>query len=326
MSGKQPNFKKVIDHLLTRIPIFAPEQTVKQALEEIRSHNNWETLNYVYVTDANKNLLGVISIKELLHAKDTSLLKNIMKSHPVGVSASANQERAAVAAIEHNIKAVPVLRAGTRELLGVVGPDQILNILHREHVEDMLRFSGITKEHPTVDIYKVSFSKLFKMRMPWLLIGLVGGMIATALVSYFEVTLRKEIALSFFIPVLVYISNAIAIQSQTLLIRLLASQKTKNISFIKKELFVSLLLALASSIILCSYAFFWLGSLKLALTVGLAVLVSTVAAVLIATSIPLVLFSLKKDPALGSGPMATAIQDISTLLIYFIIATAVFFN
>lgn len=325
MPESQENFKKVVDHLLTKIPILEPNKTVRQALEEIRSHGNWETLNYVYVVDSNNNLIGVVSIKELLHAKDSILLKDIMKERPVGVSASANQERAAIVAIEHNIKSVPVFKTGTRELLGIIGPDKILNILHREHVEDMLHFSGIIKQHQTVDIFKTSFLKLFKVRVPWLLVGLIGGMIATALVSQFENTLRKEIAISFFIPVLVYISNAIAIQSQTLLIRLLSSQKTKKTAFIKKELAVSILLALASSAILCSYAFIWLGSIKIALTIGLSVLISTVAAVMIATSIPLILFSLKKDPALGSGPMATAIQDISTLLIYFVIATIIIF-
>lgn len=325
MTSNGNNSLKVIDHLLTKVPVFSSENTVKECLDKIRRVNSWETVNYAYVLDDKKNLVGVISIKELLVAKDSDKLQAVMRHHPVGVEASVNQERAAVVAIKNNIKAVPVFKKGTREFLGVVGTDKILDILHHEHVEDMLRFSGIVKEHPTVDIFKVGFVKLFKMRILWLLIGLAGGVVATALVGQFEHVLKEELALSFFIPVVVYISNAVAIQSQILLIRLLSSQKTKNGVFLKRELIVSFLLAFTAALILYVYAYLWLGSVTIALAVGLAVLGSTLAAVLIAIAIPLLLYSMKKDPALGSGPMATAFQDVSTLLIYFLIASIIIF-
>lgn len=323
MNSNENNSERVIDHLLTKVPVFSSEDLVKNCLEKIRKVNDWDSVNYVYVLDDKKNLIGVVSIKELLLARDLDKLQQIMRHHPVGVESLANQERAAVVAIKNNIKAVPIFKKGTREFLGVVGTDQILDILHHEHVEDMLRFSGIVKEHPTVDIFKVGFFKLFKMRILWLLIGLVGGVIATALVGQFEHVLKKELALSFFIPVVVYISNAVAIQSQILLIRLLSSQKTKNGVFLKRELIVSFLLSLTAALILYVYAYLWLGSIKIAVAVGLAVLGSTLAAVLIAVAIPLFLYSIKKDPALGSGPMATAFQDVSTLLIYFLIASLI---
>lgn len=324
MKNKKLAPRKVIDHLLTKVPVFGPEVVVSLVIKEIRSYQKWETINYVYVVNSDRDLIGVISIKELLRAKNTSEIGRVMVRNPVSVSASANQERAAVLAINQNIKAVPVVKAGTREFLGVVGTDDILGILHRKHVTDLLRFSGITEQHPTVDILKINSFELYRVRIPWLLIGLVGGILATVLVGQFEDTLRKEIALSFFIPVLVYISNAIAVQTQILLIRKLATQDIKG-GYIKKELLVSLLLSSTSALILSVYTFFWLGSLAIALTIALSVLASTIVAVIIATAIPLSLYALKKDPALGSGPMATAIQDLTTLLIYFLIAAVIIF-
>lgn len=325
MENKKIKSDEVIDHLLTKVPKVSVDDKVSQVFDLLRNNSRWDTVNYIYVLDQLNKLVGVASIKELLRAKDSKLIKDIMVKNPVGVSASVHQERAAVIAIEKNIKAVPIFRTGTREFLGVVGTDDILGLLHQDHVEDLLRFSGIAKHHPTVDIFKAKPAALFKLRIPWLLIGLVGGMLASALVSKFEPTLSKEIALTFFIPVVVYISNAISIQTQALLIRLLASRQVKSWNFLKKEIFVSFFLALTASLVISIYAGMWLGSATVALIVGLAILTSTLVAVTISVAIPLALYKAKKDPALGSGPFSTAVQDISTLVIYLMIATLILF-
>jgi len=320
---KQSSKNCVIDHLLTQVPTVAKEDKVSRVLEMIRRKKDWDSINYIYVLNKAEELIGVVSIKELLRAKDRTLIKEIMARKPTGVSASAKQERAAVEAINYNIKAVPIFNVGSREFLGVVGTDKILNILHREHVEDLLRFSGISKKHPTVDTSKSHPFRLVRLRLPWLLLGLVGGMIGAFLVSRFGSILEKELALAFFMPVVVYIGNAVSTQTQALLIRLLSSRRVKAKTFLKKELIVSLLLALIAAIVISTFAGFWLQSIKVTFIIGLAIIVSTLAAVTIGITIPSVLYAAKKDPALGSGPFATAIQDVSTLLIYFLIASLV---
>ena len=292
-----------------------------KTIELIRDKKHWDTINYIYVLDQSRNLIGVLSVKELMRNQNETLIKNIMKPDPAGIIVSPHHERAPIVAIQHNIKAVPVFKIGTREFIGVIGTDKILEILHRKHVENFLLFSGITKEHPTVDIFKARISRLVKLRLPWLIIGLIGGMIGATLVSWFEPTLEKEIATAFFIPVIVYISNAVSTQTQALLIRLLSSQKVKSLAFLNKEIVVSLALAMISALMIASFSFIWLQSVKVALAVGIAIVLSTLAAVLIAITIPSILYATKKDPALGSGPFATAIQDVVTLLIYLLIAT-----
>ena len=323
MDKEGQDSKKVIDYLLTKVPVASAEDKVGDVIALVRRKKNWDTVNYVYVLDEAKRLIGVVSIKELIRAKDSVSLRKIMKRNPVGVSASTQQEQAAVLAIKQNIKAVPIFKTHSREFLGVVGTDKILNILHREHVEDLLRFSGILKKHPTIDTFKVNTFRLVRLRLPWLLLGLLGGMIAAFLVSQFELILKKELALAFFIPVVVYIGNAVSTQTQALLIRLLSAQQVKYLSFLKKELMVSCLLAIIAAVIIASFIGIWLQSIAMVLTVGLAILTSTLVAVTIGLSIPSVLYAAKKDPALGSGPFAAAIQDIATLLIYFLIASLI---
>lgn len=325
MANSSQNSKQVIDYLLTKVPQVSKDQSVGEVLLLIRKRKNWETINYIYVLDKTKKLIGVVAIKELLRCDDKTLIKSIMKKDPAGVSASSPQEKAAMTAIHYNIKAVPIFKTGSREFLGTVGTDKILEILHQEHVEDFLKFSGITKLHKTVDILKANHWRLFRARLPWLLIGLIGGIAGVFILGQFENILKKEIALSFFIPVIIYISNAIAIQSQVLLIRRLASKTVNPQKFLTRELHVSVWLGIVSALIIAGFAGFWLGDPWIALTVGLAIFASTIVAVIIAITIPLVLFAAKKDPALGSGPFATSIQDISTILIYFLIASIIIF-
>lgn len=313
----------VIDYLLTNVPTIGPEATVAQAVNLIRQKARWDTINYVYVLDPSKNLIGVVSIKELLRNKDSALIKNIMNRDASGISASTKAARAPIFAIEKNIKSVPVLKTGTKEFLGVIGADKILEILHQENIEQSLRFSGIVHEHPTLNIFKASTWQLTKARLPWLFIGLLGGMIGAFLVGRFEAILAKEIALAFFIPVVVYISNAVSTQTQALLLRLLATQKVRPILFFQKELAVSAGLALFSALVISVFSWLWLQSLAIAATVGLAIIMGTLISVVIAVTIPSILYSAKKDPALGTGPFATALQDIISLLVYLLVASTI---
>ena len=324
-NNKQNSEITVMDYILTKVPTILPDQTIRQALSLVRSKNNWNTINYIYVLDTGGHLVGVVSIKELLRAKDTTVIKKIMTKDPIGVTDSASQQRASAQAIKCNIKAIPILKTGTKIFLGVIGTDKILHTLHKERVEEFLRFSGIAKQHPIVDISKAKTLKLVKLRLPWLLIGLIGGMLGAFLISRFELTLKKEIATAFFIPVVVYISNAVSTQTQALLIRLLSSQKVKGLLFLKKEINVSFILAVVSALTISAFSWFWLGAPLIAMAVFLAIILSTLSAVLIAIAIPSILYTFKKDPALGSGPFATAIQDVLSILIYLLVTTWIIF-
>ena len=322
MANKIKNSKRAIDHLLTNVPIVTADQQIGKVVELIRGKKDWDTVNYIYVTDEHKNLVGVVSIKELLRAKNTLPIKQIMFKNPIGISASADQYRAAIVAIQNNIKMMPVFKTGTREFLGVVGSDTILQILHKKHTEEFLRFSGIVKDRLAADILKANAFLLVKMRLPWLFLGLAGGVIAAKVVGFFETALQEHLILAMFIPVIVYMSDAVGTQTETLLIRGVAVDNKMSLTkYFFREIAVGIMLAAVCAVGLGLVTYWWWQTTLFALILGTSMFLTIIAAVLIGVLIPIFLFKIHNDPAVGSGPFATVITDITSLIIYFSIAT-----
>lgn len=162
-------------------------------------------------------------------------------------------------------------------------------------------------------------SRLFRLRIPWLIIGLIGGTLISFGMSSFEKVLTDNIGLAFFLPMIVYISDAVGTQTETIFVRTLAREKFNFYKYLLKEVFIGALLGLTLGIPMGIIASLWLGH-KIGLTVGLALFINITVAPLIAILIPEVLFKERNDPALGAGPITTVIQDAISLLIYFIVA------
>lgn len=175
------------------------------------------------------------------------------------------------------------------------------------------------------DDAKESFLSLIQARLPYLLVGLIGGIIATIIVSKFEHILAKNIALAFFLPVIVYASDAIGTQTQTVYIRNLAKFKDNFFKYLTKEFFVGITLGSFLGLLLGSFAWIWLGSKEVALTVGTAMVINGMIAPIVALVVTEVLFKKHEDPALGGGPFTTVIQDLLSLSIYLLVATLIIF-
>ncbi len=179
------------------------------------------------------------------------------------------------------------------------------------------------KEIIFVDDARQRLGILIRLRLPWLIIGLFGGVLASFLVSNFEKTLSKNISLAFFVPIIVYMSDAVGTQTETVYVRSLSRHKGRFLQYLFKEALTGLLLGIFFGLLMSLFAYLWLGSLTVAATVGLAMLGNLIIAPVIALVIPEILFKERADPALGAGPFGTIIQDIISLLIYFLIATTI---
>jgi len=307
------------DQMITKIPKVSENSTVKDVLE-ILAKGSWDSISLVYVLDEKDSLVGYVSIKKLIAAQEEKIMKEILEKIPVVVDVSDDQEKVVYLAIEHDLKAVPVV-AKNKNLLGIVPADHIIDILHKEHLEDFLRFSGIrSKGEELFEIVGQRIIGLVGLRLPWLLVGLAGGVIATSVVSFFEFSLKKEIALAFFIPVVAYMGDAIGTQTETIFIRSLSLVRLNLAKYVLKEFFTGLIIGFVCGVLAFFFTLFWLSSIKIAMIVGLSLLVSMAVASVLAIIIPLFLYKLGKDPAIGSGPFTTALQDIVSLLIYFSIA------
>jgi magnesium transporter len=269
-------------------------------------------------------LMGVLSIKELLNAQVSAALKDVCKSNPVTVGPHTYQERAAIMAIHHGIKAIPVVARGGK-LQGVFGTDAILNILQHAGIDDAIRFQGIHVEHRgLLDVLHGRFSVLFRRRLPWLLVGLGGGFLSAVISRGYEGFLREVIELSFFTPAVVYMGAAVGNQTQALFLRAITIGEVRISRFLARECVVDALLGVvigAITFVAASLAFPHevvplIVAVAMAITISLSGLVSVLTVSLLARRE-------KDDPALGAGPFATSIQDMVSLSLYLAVASLI---
>lgn len=173
------------------------------------------------------------------------------------------------------------------------------------------------------DTVKEPVEHLIQDRLPWLFLGLIGGIITTLIISKYEALLAADIRLAFFIPIIVYLSDAVGTQTETIYIRILGKKKVNFGHYIWKETLVGLGLGIVFGLLLGTFAALWLQSVTLGLVIGLTLLINQSLAPALAVIIPNLLRRSHSDPALGAGPVATIIQDLLSVLIYFLIASLI---
>lgn len=284
--------------------------------------NEFDTIDYVYVVGDNSVLKGVISIRELHASEKEASVEETMKKELVVAHPLTHQERIVYLALSNRIKAIPVVDKEKR-LLGIVPYDIILHIFNEEVREDVFKFGGIFhkvgKEYTTI---KSSASTMIKLRLPWIIIGVLGGTITASIISSFEHVLNTLLALAAFAPVLAYLSDAVGTQSETLTVRSIALDPKLSLkSYFVRELAVALSLALACGLLLSTIALVGWQNSTLGLIVGLSMFLSIISAVIISTGFPFLFKKANLDPAIASGPFATMISDVATVTIYFTLAS-----
>lgn len=296
-----------------------PETPIVDVHKWLRKHaENLGTLNYVYITDGQNRLEGVLSLKTLFTADSTTLVSEVMESDVISVGEDDDQESVAKLALEHQLKAVPVVDK-KRHLLGVIPSHHILNVLQQEQEEDALRAAGLPVEalgeeqqRPLIQAWH---------RLPWLLLGMLGGILAAVMIGFFEDALAEEVLLAAFIPIVVYLADAAGVQVQTIYIRLLARKNDiKTIRYLYREVLTSLIIAAVLSASTLAIVSLWFDAGDLALIVALAVAATVVFASMIAVVLPWMFQKMRFDPAVASGPMATIISDVASILIFLSIA------
>jgi len=293
---------------------------VRQML--LQNAEDFETIDYVYVVDEESVLKGVVSIREILISKEEGNIEEIMTTKLVFADALTDQERIVYLALSNGIKSIPIVDKQKR-LLGIVTYDEILNVFNEEVREDTFRFGGIFhkvgKEYTTI---KSSAATMIKTRVPWLVVGVLGGAVTASIVSSFEHVLSTLLTLAAFTPVLAYLSDAVGTQSETLAVRSMALDPKLSLkSYFWRELLVAVALAFVCAGLLSMVALVGWRDSVLGLIVGISMFLSIIAAVLISTGFPFIFKKFDLDPAIASGPFATMVSDVATVTIYFAIAS-----
>lgn len=281
----------------------------------------YDAIEVVLVEDGQHRYVGAAELKSVLAAADDAPLASIARRDWPTVEPQTDQEHAVEAARQGGVVAVPVVAADGRPL-GLLPPRALIEILSQEHREDVHRLVGILKEragarHALEDPPLRRASR----RLPWLLVGLGMSSIAAVLMAGFEHVLQANIIIAFFIPSLVYLTDAVGTQTEAIAVRGLSLRSRPLRPILIGEIATGSLIGLP----LALFAFLgvWLAFGDVLMAVGVAVSLfaaSTVASTL-GLLLPWMLARLGTDPAFGSGPVATIIQDVITIAIYFVVMT-----
>jgi magnesium transporter len=206
--------------------------------------------------------------------------------------------------------------------VGFLPPDRLLTILLHEHDEDMARVGGFLRDTSMARAASQEpVVKRFWHRLPWLLLGLVGAFVAADIVGAFEQQLRANVMLAFFIPGIVYLADAVGTQTEALVIRGLSVGVSIG-GVVRREVYTGLLVGVILAAIFFPIGLWRWGDARMVAAVALAILAACATASAVALTLPWLLNRFGFDPAFGSGPLATVIQDLLSVIIYLAIATA----
>jgi magnesium transporter len=290
--------------------------TVSQCIEEIRRQaENVETIYVVYVVDDHERLIGIITLKNLILSIPSSKMEEVYNKHVISVSTSTDSEEIANLFKKYDLVVLPVVNA-LGQLVGRITVDDVVEVIKEEANEDYQLMSGITEDVDATDKVWV----LSRARLPWLLIGLLGGIASSRFIAVYEDQIHIHPEMAFFIPLIAAMGGNAGVQSSAIVVQGLANNTlgTKNIfPKILKELRVGMLNGIICSVLIFCYNLFFADSLDLSITVGVALITVIIFASVLGAFIPLLLNRMKIDPAIATGPFITTTNDLLGLAIYF---------
>lgn len=308
---------------------FTPDLTVGQALEKIRkSKEDVEAIYHLYITDPQRKLIGEILLRDLIFEDPTKTLEEIMTKDPISAEATMADEDVSYMLQEYDLLAIPVVDKEHR-LIGVVTIDDAMDVLEEEAMDQAFNKAGLIELRNTESdrsriLTSGNLIDVWKVRIPFLIITLAGGLFAGTLIEQFEETLLSVVAVAFFIPVVMDMGGNVGTQSSTIFTRALAFGQI-DLKRTWGQLFREIMVGLSMGVLLGGPAvlmiWLWQGDLALGLVVGISLLITITMASMLGYIVPYVLYKLGFDQAAGADPIITTIKDITGLLIYFFLAT-----
>ncbi|MCF8114723.1 MAG: magnesium transporter [Desulfotignum sp.] len=289
--------------------------TVGEVIDLIREKKHQvKNLYHVWVLDHLDRLSGVVSLKDLLIEAPGRKITDIMNPEVISVPAGQDQEEVARLFKKHDLVNMPVVD-DSGLLLGRITHDDIIDVIEKEVDEDLSLMTGAMGH----EIAEESFLKISRARLPWLITGVAGGIVAAVVINQFETTLEKIIALSFFLPVIMGMGGNTGTQASTIVVRGLATGDVSLVN-IRKRLWLEMKVALINGIacggLLGLIVGWWLSDYALGSIVALAGVLVVLNSGFTGSAVPIVLNKCGIDPALATGPFITTLNDILGLVIY----------
>ncbi|MFP4037528.1 MAG: magnesium transporter [Desulfobacteraceae bacterium] len=289
--------------------------TVQEAIDNIRrKREEVGDLFYVFVVDGKGRLAGVVSLKDLVLASPDAKIGDVMNPEVISVHVDLDQEEVARLFKRYDLVSAPVVDDDYK-LVGRITHDDVIDVLEEEADEDIARMAGVI----SAEMAEVSSVKVSRARLPWLVAGLFGGILAAVVIKQFESSLERLLALSFFFPVIMAMGGNTGTQAATVAVRGLATGDISMVNIGKRlclEMRVALLNGIICGILLGAIVGAWLSDYTLGAVVALSLVLIIFNSTLVGAAVPLALKRLHIDPALATGPFVTTSNDILGLLIY----------
>jgi magnesium transporter len=291
---------------------------VNRTIVELRKQaEDVEKVYNIFVVDDSNRLLGVLSLKRLLFSNVKTKIADLYQSkNIISVNTSDSAEEVAAVMEKYDLVSVPVVDYQNK-LVGRITLDDIVDFIKEEADKDFQLATGITEPiERDASIWRVA-----RARLPWLIIGLLGGTLGAKVISGFEGSITQIPALAFFIPLITAMGGNVGVQSSAIVVQSLA-RGTKDFGNIFHKLLREAAVGLFNGVLLASIIFviaYFFGNAQLGFVVSISLFTVIIFAAVIGTLIPLVLNHYKIDPALATGPFITTLNDVTGLFIYFTI-------
>lgn len=298
--------------------------TINQTLERIRNlSNNSEIIYYLYVTDASRQLTGIVSLRDLVTAQPEQTISEIMTREVVSIHTSTNQEEVAQIIKDYDFLAVPVVDTENR-LVGIVTVDDVIDILEQETTKDIYTLGGVQSGKD--DYFQTNLLAVARKRVVWLFVLLITNTATSAVIRHEQGILEKVVSLAAFIPLLIGAGGNVGAQSSTVVIRGLNTEEVRTdiaLQVIQREASAGALLGLMLGVVVTIWAYILQGNLAVAIAVGVSLLAISILASISGSALPFLFKSLKLDPALMSAPFITTAVDVLGVLIYLNLARVI---
>jgi magnesium transporter len=294
------------------------EMTAREAIVALQENPDAEVVFYVYCINEEGTLVGVLSLRQLLLVAPATQLKEVMNSEVISVPLTMDQEKVAAIVARYDLLAVPVVD-DFNKLVGIATVDDVIDVLREEATEDMLKMAGVVEETAA----NPSALDSARVRLPWLLASVGGGLGAAFLIESFEVYLVKVTILAAFIPIVMGLGGNVGVQASTLVVRGLAMDQIdvkRILPALLSELQVSTMIAVVCSALVAGAALLMGdGSLRLAGAVATSLFTVMSFGALLGTAVPMLSARLGIDPAVATGPILTTSIDLVGVFLYFLI-------
>lgn len=308
--------------------------TCQQALAKVRKDApSGKMIYYIYVVNEDMEMLGLVTIKDLILADPTDIVKELVNENYVYANVNDDREEVAMMIEKHNLVAIPVLN-NLKQLVGIVSHEEALDVIRAEHTEDMEKFMGIVPSEDELTYMDTSSFLHFRKRVVWLVSLAAIGLISGVIIHHYQMVLEQLIILALYMPMMTATGGNTGSQAATVVIRAIALDQTDESEWFKilfKELKISSMLSICvGGLVYIKIAFLTSMSLLpegltfpfVGFIIALAIGIQVISSALVGAGLPLLVRKLGGDPAIAASPAITTTVDITGLLIYFTVASS----